>query len=165
MYRKLVGVGLLICLILLAGCTPVPAEQVNSAPPPAEATVEPFPTLTPAAAFLAGCTNVRSVEFNMGAAVDTRICLEGTVNTVTVSKQDNRAAIEFDTSSGKYGGSLYSLTIIIPDSNAFGVDNLNQLVKGERIAVNGLFSKANSLTYVAAFVIEISQPDQLVVLG
>ncbi len=164
MYRKLVCAGLLMCLILLSGCTPVPAEQVNQ-PPPAEATVEPFPTLTPTAAFLAGCTNVKSVEFNMGAAIDTKICLEGTVSKVTLSNQDNRASIEFDTASGKYGGSLYSVTIIIGDSSAFGLDNIKQIVKGEQIAVNGLFGRGSSLTYVAAFVIEISRFDQLVILG
>lgn len=161
MYRKLVEVGLLICLILLAGCTPVPAEQVNSAPPPAEAMVEPFPTLTPAAAFLAGCTNGRSVEFNMGAALGTKICLEGQVAKVSLSNTDNRAEIEFDTTSGSLGSSLYSITIIINDRNVFGVDNINQVVKGMRIGVDGLFSRNT----ISAFIIQISQPDQLIIIG
>ncbi len=114
---------------------------------------------------MAGCTNVRSVEFNMGAAVGTRICLEGIINKIDISSQDNRATIEFYTGSGKSGGSLYSVTVLIQDSQAFGLDTLNQLVQGERIAVNGVFGQGSSFSYVAAFVIEINQASDLIMLG
>jgi hypothetical protein len=155
MYRKLVSLisaGLLICLILLSGCNAIPAD------PPT--TPEPIVTLTPAVAFLAGCTNVKSVEFNIGASLDQKVCLEGMVTKVTVSNKDTSTEIELDTSTSAHGGSLYSVSIIIRDSNAFGLDNINQVVKGTQVAVNGLFTRRT----LSAFYIEISQPNQLAIL-
>lgn len=155
-----------LVFLLLAGCTPVPPEKVEQPQAASQnPTVEAFPTLTPAPAFTPGCTNVRSVEFNIGAAIGSRICLEGIINKIDISSQDNRATIEFDTNTGKNSGSLYSVTVLIQDSKAFGLDTLNQLVQGERIAVNGLFGTGSSLTYVAAFIIELKQASDLIVLG
>ena len=176
-YRKSPGlvpgpVGVRIALLLgllvfLAGCTPVPPEKVDQPPQTAgqEPTIEAYPTLTPAPAFTPGCINVRSVGFNIGAAIGTRICLEGIINKINISSQDNRATIEFDTNSGKNSGSLYSVTVLIQDVKGFGLDTLNQLVEGERIAVNGFFGTGSSLTYIAAFVIEVKQAGDLIVLG
>lgn len=174
MYRKSpgpVGMGLILLLslvlllLLLAGCTPVPPEKVDQ-PQAADLdpTAEAFPTLTPAPAFTPGCTNVRSVAFNIGAAIGSRICLEGIINKIDISSQDNRATIEFDTNTGKNSGSLYSVTVLIQDSKAFGLDTLNQLVQGEWIAVNGFFGTGSSLTYIAAFVIEVNQASDMIVL-
>lgn len=171
MYRKSWGVVgmvtvLVLSLALLAGCTPIPPEKVEQ-PQIAESepTVEAYPTLTPAPASLPGCTNVRSVAFNMGAAVGTRICLEGIIDKITISAQYNRTTIEFDTSSGKIGGSLYMVAVIIDDSKAFGLDTLNQLVQGERIAVTGFFGTGYDPGYKAVFVLEVNKADDLIVLG
>jgi hypothetical protein len=152
--------------LLLAACTPVPPEKVDQ-PPAADQTptIEVYPTLTPAPAFLAGCTNVRSTGFNMGAAIGTRVCVEGIINQINLPGQDNRATIEFDTSTGQSGGALYRVTILIPDSQVFGLATLNQLVQGERIAVTGLFEQGASYSYVAEFIIEVSQASDLIILG
>ncbi|MBN9390494.1 MAG: hypothetical protein J0I20_20865 [Chloroflexi bacterium] len=153
-------------LFLLAACTPVPPEKVAQPQPADETpTVEGYPTLTPAPAFIAGCTNVRSAGFNMGAAIGTRVCLEGIINKITLPNRDNLTTIEFDTTTSKYGGALYGVTIYIYDSQSFGLDTLNQLVQGERIAVNGLFKQGASYTYVAEFVIELNQASDLIILG
>ena len=162
----------MISSILLAGCTPVPpeqterTEQTNRLPPSPETTVQPQAPLTPTSAFLAGCTNVKSYSFNMGGAVGTRICLEGVVDKVTLPSTGQEAEIEFDTVTGKSSGSLYSVTVVIADRNAFGLDNINQLAKGNYIAVNGLFTQGiTQQTYIANFIIKISQSDELIVLS
>jgi hypothetical protein len=171
-YRKSpgrAGAGIigLTFLLLLAGCTPVPPEKVDSPQQAAgsDPTVEVYPTLTPAPAFVTGCTNVKSAAFNIGASVGARICLEGIINKIDISSQDNRASIEFDTNTGNNSGSLYSVTVLVQDVKGFGLDSLNQLVQGERIAVNGVFGTGSSLTYIAAFIIEIKQAGDLIVLG
>ena len=163
---------LLLCLLLLAACTPVPPEKVDQPQPPSQDTAQDpaataafaFPTLTPAPAFLAGCNNVRSASFNLGTAVGTRVCVEGIINRINLPGGDNRTTIEFDTATGKTGGSLYGVTVLITDSQSFGLDILNQLVQGERIAVNGQFEIGASYNYVAQFIIEINQPDDLILL-
>lgn len=183
MYSKSPGAGaaltILLSLFLLTACTPVPPEKID--PPQSQAQAagqdqdpasaataiaRAFPTLTPAPAFLAGCTNVRSAGFNMGAAVGTRICLEGIIDSITLpTAADKRAAIRFVTATGKTGGALYGVTVNIPDAPAFGLDTLNQLVQGERIAVSGLFEQGASYTYVAEFLIEVNAASDLIVLG
>lgn len=167
-------VSLILLVGLLVGCTPVQPEKVEQPQPQGQSSdsndqgqtaVAIYPTLTAAPAFIAGCTNVKSAQFNIGASVGNRICLEGIVNKINIDSQNNRATIEFDTSTSSSGGSLYSVTILVQDVKSFGPDSLNQLVLGDRIAVNGLFGTGSSHTYVAAFIIEISQASDLTLIG
>lgn len=170
MYRKLAGLSLLILLLtLLTGCAPVQPEKVEqpNAPTAApEATTQQFAGITPAPAMLAGCTNVRSYAFNVGASVGNRICLEGFIDRINTPGPDNRVEIPFDTSTGKNSGSLYSVTVFIADANAFGPDVINQLSSGQYIAVKGQFSQGwNAKNFIAMYYIEITKPDDLAVLG
>lgn len=170
MYRKLARFSLLIFLLtLLTGCTPVQPEKVEQPGPAAaspEATAQQYAGITPVPAMLAGCTNVKSYGFNMGASVGNRICVEGTISKITTPGPDNRVEIPLDTSTSKSGGSLYTVTVFIPDASTFGPDLLNQLSSGQYIAVKGQFSQGwNAKNFIATYYIEISKPDDLAVLG
>lgn len=156
MYYKrfsLVSAMLLLGLALLSGCY---GNSSNT-----NVTAEPPPTSTPASAWLSGCTDVKSVTFNAGISNGKIICLEGIVTKINLSNTDNTAQISLDTSTAPHGGSLYYATIIIDDRFAFGVDNITQIVKGLRVAVNGRFL----LNTPSDWFIVVNDPNDLLVLG
>lgn len=97
----------------------------------------------------------------MGASNGKKICLEGVVSKINLPNSDNTALLNLDTSTAPHGGSLYYVTIVIDDRFAFGIDNINQIATGMRVAVNGLFL----LNTPSDWFIVVNNPDDLLILG